>query len=82
MRYLAFLSNLTRLAHVWFTSLPKSSIENFKQLTERFRHNFCFGVKPPKKTTHLLYVKQGKNEGFREYIARFNKENLEVENYE
>ena len=39
-------------------------------------------MRPQKKTTHLLYVKQGKDESLRDYIARFNKEKLEVEDYE
>ena len=51
-------------------------------MAEQFIHNFCFGVRPQKKTTHLLYVKQAKGESLRDYIARFNKEKLEVEDYE
>ena len=81
MRCRAFSITLTGAAHIWFTSLPNNLIDNFKGLAERFIHNFCFGVRPQKKTTHLLYVKQGKDESLRDYISRFNKEKLEVEDY-
>ena len=46
MKCRAFFGTLKGAAHIWFTSLPKNSIENFKVLAERFIHNFCFGVRP------------------------------------
>ena len=82
MRYWSFSSTLIGAIHVWYTGLSRGSIENIKQLEKKFIHNFFSGMKPSKCVTHLLNVKQGKNEPLWEYISRLNKEKLEVDDYD
>lgn len=62
--------------------IPRERIENFKQLAGKIIHNFYIGMKLAKCVTRLLNVSQGINKSLRDFIFHFNKEKLEVEDYD
>ena len=63
----------------WFTKLPTSSVDNFKQLNNAFLCHFIGGQCPKRPADHLLTIRQGEKETLRSYMKRFTRETLEVD---
>ena len=78
----AFPTTLKGAAKVWFSKIPPSTIESFKELGEAFVRHFIGGQRYRQPTLHLLSVKQEAGESLRMYITRFNKEVLQVDEAE
>ncbi|XP_075663048.1 uncharacterized protein LOC142632553 [Castanea sativa] len=74
-----FLAILRRAAKVWFSKLPATSIANFNQLSDSFVCHFIRGQCHKRLTSYLLTIKQQEGETLREYVKRFNKAVLEID---
>ena len=74
-----FLATLRGAAQIWFNKLPTVSIANFDQLSDSFVHHFIRGQCHKSPTSYLLTVKQQEGETLREYVKRFNKVVLEID---
>ncbi|XP_023878646.1 uncharacterized protein LOC111991099 [Quercus suber] len=74
----SFPAILRGAARVWFSKLPVSSIENFEQLSDSFVCHFIGGQRHKRPTSYLLTVRQQERESLRDYVKRFNKAILEI----
>ena len=77
----AFSLTLTGAAGRWYRKLRPGSISSFAQLSQIFINQFAGDRDHQLPSTHLLSVKQRKYESLKDYITRFNKEAVRVENY-
>ncbi|XP_050243783.1 uncharacterized protein LOC126692279 [Quercus robur] len=75
----SFPTTLKGATREWFTKLPTSSVDNFKQLSNAFLRHFIGGQRPKRPTDHLLTIRQGEKETLRSYVKRFTRETLEVD---
>ncbi|KAK6161937.1 hypothetical protein DH2020_001778 [Rehmannia glutinosa] len=75
----AFSATLSKNARVWFSSLPATSISSFKELAQEFLNHFVSNKRYKKALAHLMGVHQKQDESLRDFIQRFNKEALEIE---
>ena len=75
----SFPATLRGAARVWFNKLPVSSIANFEQLSDSFIHHFIGGQHHKRPTSYLLTVRQQERESLRDYVKRFNKAVLEID---
>ena len=75
-----FGSSLIGPALQWYTNLSNNSIWSFTQLTYTFVEQFAGSRKPKRDSQHLNTIRQGSRESLREYISRFNKENVSISN--
>ncbi|XP_023917904.1 uncharacterized protein LOC112029452 [Quercus suber] len=75
----SFPATLRGAARVWFSKLPASSIENFEQLSDSFVRHFIGGQRHKRPTSYLLTVRQQEGESLRDYVKRFNKAVLEID---
>ena len=74
-----FPTTLKGVARIWFGKIPPSTIANFEQLNKGFVCQFIGGQRHKKPTRHLLNIHQAKEESLRQYMMRFNKELLQVD---
>ncbi|XP_058786210.1 uncharacterized protein LOC131660868 [Vicia villosa] len=65
-------------ALTWYKSLPDESITSWKVLGKFFSRHFTASRRHPKSEASLEAIIQGKDESFRAYIERFNKEAMQV----
>ncbi|XP_058080621.1 uncharacterized protein LOC131228771 [Magnolia sinica] len=56
--------------------------ESARKLSRLFLTQFISGKKSRKLTTHLFTIKQGPKDSLKDFIARFNEEALQVEDYD
>ena len=77
--YHSFPTTLKGTAREWFTKLPTSSIDNFKQLGSSFLRHFIGGQHPKRLVDHLLTIRRGEKETLRSYVTRFTRGTLEVD---
>ncbi|XP_075633730.1 uncharacterized protein LOC142606232 [Castanea sativa] len=75
----SFPTTLKGAVREWFTKLPISSIDGFKQLSSSFLRHFVGGQRPRRPADHLLTIKQEENETLRSYVKHFTRETLEVD---
>ena len=75
----SFPTILKGVAKEWFTKLPTSSIDNFKQLGNSFVCHFIEGQCLKRPADHLLTIKQGEKEILRSYVKHFTQKTLEVD---
>nr|XP_023900975.1 uncharacterized protein LOC112012832 [Quercus suber] len=75
----SFLATLRGAARVWFSKLPASSIENFEQLFNSFVCHFISKQRHKRQTSYLLKVRQQEGESLGDYVKRFNKAVLEID---
>ncbi|KAH6780217.1 hypothetical protein C2S52_011454 [Perilla frutescens var. hirtella] len=73
-----FGSSLSGAALQWFTNLPNASIGSFAQLTDLFVEQFASSRKIEKHSDDLYAIIQYPNETLRNYVARFNREKVEI----
>ncbi|XP_023919235.1 uncharacterized protein LOC112030801 [Quercus suber] len=74
-----FPATLRGAARVWFSKFPASSIENFEQLSDSFVRHFIGGQRHKRPTSYLLTVRQQEGESLMDYVKRFNKAVLEID---
>ena len=74
-----FLATLRGATQIWFNKLPTVSIANFDQLSDSFVHHFIRGQCHKSPTSYLQTMKQQERETLREYVKRFNKVVLEID---
>ena len=75
----AFPVTLKGNARMWFNKLKPNSIGDFKELSKSFVSYFIAGQKYCKPSTHLLTIIQNRGESLRDFMTRFNKEDIQVE---
>ena len=75
----AFLITLNGIAQLWFGKLPLGTIANFEQLSKGFVYHCIRGQQHKKPIGHLLNVRQVEGESLRQYVTRFNKELVQVD---
>ncbi|XP_016192818.1 uncharacterized protein LOC107633732 [Arachis ipaensis] len=75
----AFPTTLTKAAMKWFGSLPPRSVSSFDDLSRKFLIRFSIQKDKVKHAPSLLGVKQEVGEPLRDYIKRFNKACLEIQ---
>ena len=78
----AFPTMLKGVARVRFNKIPLRTIANFKQLGKGFVCHFIEGQRHKKPIGHLLNIQQVEGESLRQYVTRFNKELLQVDEVE
>ena len=69
----SFPTTLKGAAQVWFSKIPTSSIDSFKQLGNSFVCHFVGGQHPKRSADHLLTIKQGEKETLRSFVKRVTK---------
>ncbi|XP_031267370.1 uncharacterized protein LOC116125798 [Pistacia vera] len=74
----SFGSSLSSPALQWYTNLPNDSIDSFAQLTDNFVEQFASSKKLEKLSVNLYRVHQRREELLREYVSRFNKEEISI----
>nr|XP_023882027.1 uncharacterized protein LOC111994388 [Quercus suber] len=77
--YRSFPATFRGAVRVWFSKLPASSIENFEQLSDSFVCHFISRQRHKRPTFYLLTVRQQEGESLRDYVNRFNKAVLEID---
>nr|XP_025670455.1 uncharacterized protein LOC112770286 [Arachis hypogaea] len=75
----AFPTTLTKVAMKWFDSLPPRSVTNFDDLAHKFLTRFSIQKDKVKHAPSLPRVKQEVKEPLRDYIERFNKVCLKIQ---
>ncbi|XP_015956200.1 uncharacterized protein LOC107480559 [Arachis duranensis] len=75
----AFPTTLTKAAMKWFDSLPPRSVTSFDDLSRKFLMQFSIQKDKVKHAPSLLWVKQEVGEPLRDYMERFNKACLEIQ---
>ena len=78
----AFRTTLKGVARVWFNKIIPGTIANFEQFSKAFVHHFIGGQRHKKPIGNLLNIHQAKGESLRQYVTRFNKELLQVDEAE
>ena len=74
----AFPTILKGVARVWFSKIPSGTIADFEQLNKGFVRHFIGGQRHKKPIGHLLDIQQTQGESLRQYVTRFNKKLLHV----
>jgi hypothetical protein len=75
----AFPLTLSGNAQDWFRKLPPNSVDQFKELSKIFlTESLAFRAKK-KPSGYLLSLHQQSNESLKEFMARFNREKVTVE---
>ena len=78
----AFPTTLKGVAREWFRKLSLGTIAKFEQQSESFVCHFIGGQCHKKPTGHILNIRQAERESLRQYVDRFNKEVLQVDEAE
>ena len=78
----AFPTTLKGASMVWFNKITLGTIADFEQLSKGFVRHFIGGQRHKKPTGHLLKIQQVEGESLRQYVTRFNKELLHVDEAE
>ncbi|XP_058076331.1 uncharacterized protein LOC131224905 [Magnolia sinica] len=77
-----FSITLSGSARSWYRQLKPNSVGSFAELSRLFLTQFISGKKSLKLNTHLFTIKQGPKESLKDFMARFNEEALQVEDYD
>ncbi|XP_057746852.1 uncharacterized protein LOC130966103 [Arachis stenosperma] len=75
----AFQTTLIKAPMKWFDNLPHRSVTSFDNLSRKFLMRFSIQKDKVKHALSLLGVKQEVREPLRDYMERFNKECLEIQ---
>ncbi|XP_057739708.1 uncharacterized protein LOC130956722 [Arachis stenosperma] len=75
----AFSTTLTKAAMKWFDSLPLRSVTSFDNLSRKFLMRFSIQKDKVKHALSLLGVKQEVGKPLRNYMERFNKACLKIQ---
>ncbi|XP_021867026.2 uncharacterized protein [Spinacia oleracea] len=75
-----FPTTLTGVAGEWFRSLPKGSVDNFKDLSEKLCVQFVSNNRFEQTTAELASIQQERGEILRDFMARLMKESTNIPN--
>ncbi|XP_077251774.1 uncharacterized protein LOC143890998 [Tasmannia lanceolata] len=76
----AYPATLVGAARDWYSSLRPSSIRSFEEFGDQLGKHFLSSRRTRKTTASLMTVKQHTGESLKDFIARFNKEALQIPN--
>jgi hypothetical protein len=74
-----FPITLAGSARIWFTKLKPNSIGSFAYLQRQFHAQFLWARRKKRLPTYLLTIKQDDSESLQEFMTRFNREKLTVD---
>ncbi|GKV01672.1 hypothetical protein SLEP1_g14210 [Rubroshorea leprosula] len=75
-----FPATLKSTARRWYHKLPRHSIDSFSQLAKLFSNKFASQREIKPTATELMQVNQKEGESLRDYMQRFNKATLDIDN--
>ncbi|GKV50360.1 hypothetical protein SLEP1_g57067 [Rubroshorea leprosula] len=75
-----FPATLKSTARRWYHKLPRHSIDSFSQLIKLFSNKFASQREIKRTATELMQVNQKEGESLRDYMQRFNKATLDIDN--
>ncbi|GKV52999.1 hypothetical protein SLEP1_g59549, partial [Rubroshorea leprosula] len=75
-----FPATLKSTARRWYHKLPRHSIDSFSQLAKLFSNKFASQREIKRTATELMQVSQKERESLRDYMQRFNKATLDIDN--
>ncbi|GKV48591.1 hypothetical protein SLEP1_g55389 [Rubroshorea leprosula] len=75
-----FPATLKSTARRWYHKLPRHSIDSYSQLAKLFSNKFASQREIKRTTTELMQVHQKEGESLRDYMQRFNKATLDIDN--
>ncbi|GKV29507.1 hypothetical protein SLEP1_g38433 [Rubroshorea leprosula] len=75
-----FPATLKSIARRWYHKLPRHSIDSFSQLAKLFSNKFASQREIKRTATELMQVNQKEGESLRDYMQRFNKATLDIDN--
>ncbi|GKV02675.1 hypothetical protein SLEP1_g15073 [Rubroshorea leprosula] len=75
-----FPTTLKSTARRWYHKLPRHSIDSYSQLAKLFSNKFASQREIKRTTTELMQVNQKEGESLRDYMQRFNKATLDIDN--
>ncbi|KAL4390812.1 hypothetical protein AHAS_Ahas03G0182500 [Arachis hypogaea] len=80
VRCKAFPTTLTKTTIRWFDNLPPRSISSFDDMAKKFLAKFSIQKDKAKHAPSLLGIRQGERETLRNYMERFNKTCMDIQN--
>ncbi|GKU95991.1 hypothetical protein SLEP1_g9277 [Rubroshorea leprosula] len=75
-----FPATLKLMARRWYHKLPRHSIDSYSQLAKLFSNKFASQREIKRTATKLMQVNQREGESLRDYMQRFNKATLDIDN--
>ncbi|GKV28900.1 hypothetical protein SLEP1_g37888 [Rubroshorea leprosula] len=75
-----FPATLKSTARRWYHKLPRHSIDSYAQLAKLFSNKFASQREIKRTATELMQVHQKEGESLRDYMQRFNKATLDIDN--
>ncbi|GKU95365.1 hypothetical protein SLEP1_g8732 [Rubroshorea leprosula] len=75
-----FPATLKSTARRWYHKLPRHSIASYSQLATLFSNNFVSQREIMRTAIELMQVHQREGESLRDYMQRFNKATLDIDN--
>ncbi|GKV05301.1 hypothetical protein SLEP1_g17330 [Rubroshorea leprosula] len=75
-----FPATLKSTARRWYHKLPRHSIDSYSQLAKLFSNKFASQREIKRTATELMQVNQREGESLRDYMQRFNKATLDIDN--
>ncbi|GKV12598.1 hypothetical protein SLEP1_g23719 [Rubroshorea leprosula] len=75
-----FPATLKSTARGWYHKLPRHSIDSYSQLAKLFSNKFASQREIKRTATKLMQVNQKEGESLRDYMQRFNKATLDIDN--
>ncbi|GKV17031.1 hypothetical protein SLEP1_g27587 [Rubroshorea leprosula] len=75
-----FPATLKSTAKRWYHKLPRHSIDSYSQLAKLFSNKFASQREIKRTATELMQVNQREGESLRDYMQRFNKATLDIDN--
>ncbi|GKV06462.1 hypothetical protein SLEP1_g18360 [Rubroshorea leprosula] len=75
-----FPTTLKTTARRWYHKLPRHSIDSYSQLAKLFSNKFASQREIKRTATELMQVHQKEGESLRDYMQRFNKATLDIDN--
>ncbi|GKV39439.1 hypothetical protein SLEP1_g47204 [Rubroshorea leprosula] len=75
-----FPATLKSTARRWYHKFPRHSIDSYSQLAKLFSNRFASQREIKRTATELMQVHQKEGESLRDYMQRFNKATLDIDN--
>ncbi|GKV35525.1 hypothetical protein SLEP1_g43782 [Rubroshorea leprosula] len=75
-----FPATLKSTARRWYHKLPRHSIDSYSQLAKLFSNKFASQREIKRTATELMQVNPKEGESLRDYMQRFNKATLDIDN--
>ncbi|GKV05103.1 hypothetical protein SLEP1_g17147 [Rubroshorea leprosula] len=75
-----FPATLKSTARRWYHKLPRDSIDSYSHLAKLFSNKFASQREIKRTATELMQVNQREGESLRDYMQRFNKATLDIDN--